>query len=172
MREAVATENLADGARRGPPQGAVVGVEVRHDLSRPPRGMTPSNLEQRIDEARFHLMRRGAWSSGAIGKAAQTFLAEAREPLVAGLPTDLVVPAQRRETRKSALVIPKELEPFSHGCRLAPGHPGVPPVPEFVRNCHPCSRSKVLPMSPVCTCVPPNPYQQRDDLPRGKWTRG
>ena len=67
----------------------------------------------------------------------------------------LVAAARQRRDESHSLV---------HGCRLLPRHQALPQVLDALSECHPCPRSDLLPICPVCTLgeadLRPSPTQR------------
>src|SRR5213080_4960433 len=73
----------------------------------------------------------------------------AREPLVARLAANAVPGAQLGHRVQPPIPVRDEVQPFLHGVRLRPRHAHLPVG--SLEECHPCCRSDLLPMYPVCT---------------------
>src|SRR5215211_6115375 len=80
----------------------------------------------------------------------ETVFHVASQPLVAGFTADAEARAQLGHAPEPGLVEFDEVEAFGHGRRLLPRH-GAPPDAPSIVDCHPCSRSILLPVYPVCT---------------------
>lgn len=81
-------------------------------------------------------------SATSLAQARGTFLTVAFSPLVAGLPVDVEIRAQRREREAACGRETDELMFLFHEGYLLPGHS---------LKVYPMSPDKVLPMSPVHT---------------------
>ena len=143
-------EGSGDRAAGQPPRG-VAAAQIGQQLLRSPRRMPMAQSDQRVDDWRG---RRG----GCVPRAARPILETARtppdvaiDPLVGCLPGDTVLSAELRHRAGTAQMIRDEQRPLMHGCRLPPGHQAPPPVPSLPSKCHPCLRTEVSPMYPVCT---------------------
>src|SRR5439155_26192297 len=78
----------------------------------------------------------------------------ARDPLVARLAADAIARAELGHCVELAIPVCDEVHPFLHGVRLRPRHAHLPVG--SLEECHPCCRSDLLPMYPVCTVPRPN----------------
>src|SRR4029079_7918592 len=106
-----------------------------------------------------------------VHRPSKTFSQHSTHELVAGVAADPVELAELVESKNPALKILPESNSLVHGCCLRPRHRSLPPATDPVSECHPCSRSKVSPMYPVCTGTRSNPCLERTDVPPKKWTR-
>jgi hypothetical protein len=89
----------------------------------------------------------------------------APEPLVAGLPADPIALAEFHHRIQVPFPVRDEPHALCHGRCLPPRHAHLPR--EQPRWCHPCSRSDVLPMYPVCTSrVSNRPLERAGMTPR------
>src|SRR5215210_8309815 len=127
-------------------------LKPRQQLARSPGRVLSAQLAQPLGNPGLGLPRTMLRRSRPILQTFHTLPTETIGPLVAGLAADPVFLAQLRHLIQAALEIGNEPD-STHLDGLAPGHPGIPlPYPNTSsRNCHPCLRSNLLPMSPVCT---------------------
>ena len=110
-----------------------------------PYSLYPLALPQELLKPRMHLSARNfRWPA----------LLVACEPLVARLTADLEPLADDGKRLVGLTQRGDETHSLVHGAGLPPGHRGThlaPIAPRHDRACHPGSRSKVLPVYPVCT---------------------
>src|SRR5437016_2821654 len=108
------------------------------------------------DENRRYLLGGGVrvamGGAAAIAEVRAAIDLESRPPLVAGLPADLVLPAQLAHRELAPNTLDNEPGSFLHRADLLPRHGHLPAVP-----CTPSARSDLLPMCPVCTAGPHSP---------------
>lgn len=109
------------------------------------------------DEERFRLGRRlmgtALRRAGLVGETIEDFVLEVTEPPVAGLMTDAEALAQLGHRVESVLSGRDNVGACSYGVSSGPRH-GFPTIgqhPLVVANCHPYTRSELVPTCSVST---------------------
>src|SRR5258705_13029993 len=114
--------------------------------------MDPSDLDQRGGQGFIGAIRaRERRPRMIMNGAGETLLQDSPQLLVARVSADAVELAELVEAEDPTLEVLPESKSLVHGCCLRPRHRSLPPATDPVSECHPCSRSKVSPMYPVCT---------------------
>lgn len=109
------------------------------------------------DDGRFRLGRRlmgtALRRAGLVGETIEAFVLEVTEPPVAGLATEAEALAQLGHRAEPILAGGDKVGAFSYGISSGPRHgfPAIGQHPLVVVNCHPCTRSELVPTCSVST---------------------
>ena len=146
LAQPLAAEQVADRARRRPDYRRPLAQQLGSQLLRPPVRMAQPQADDRLGQCIRQTMRRPTRRPRPVGQAAERVDAIASQPLVAGLATNPIPLTERGHRQLAAQPLGNEHHPFVHDAGLFPRHRQVP-LPTMM-TCHPCRRSKLLPMSP------------------------
>lgn len=144
-------ENLADGAGRRPCHSRFEFGEPGDDLLRAHEREAPAELNHGLFHGLRSSMRTCNRSPGAISQSCQPARVVPCEPLVKGLPTDVISRRELADGEAATQVILDKPSTFEHATGLLPRHPTL--LDRYGREevCYPCSRSVLLLIYPVCT---------------------
>src|SRR5438445_5423948 len=132
---------------------AAVG-EPYEQLAGTPARVLPPRLDDRRRDGGGDAVRTAMRRAASFCEPGNADVRIAREPLVARLAANAVPGAQLGHRVQPPIPVRDEVQPFLHGIRLRPRHAHLPVG--SLEECHPCCRSDLLPMYPVCTALPPN----------------
>ena len=118
---AVAGEDVEDRAARRPGALRVAGAKTLEDLAWAP-AVAAVFLEDEGDDIGGGLVRDSAGRATSIEQSARPLVAEAIEPLVAGVAADAIAHAELGHGPMAAVEVLGEVVAFEHGVGLLPGH--------------------------------------------------
>src|SRR5215207_8043134 len=164
QHQSLSLQDPADGARRWPGLLAFVLLKPGQQLPGTPGRMLAAQLHQPLRHFGRGLRRPKLWSSRSVLQPLHSHAPVPLGPLVPGLAANSVLLTELCHLVQAALQVGNKPE-STHLGGLAPSHSGIPlRYPNTSsRNCHPCLRSNLLPMSPVyaVTAPPPLPKPRR-----------
>src|SRR5437870_6944230 len=149
--ESPAVQEIARRTRCGQLEPRAVVGEPYEQLAGTPARVLPPRLDDRRRDGGGDAVRTAMRRAASFCEPGNADVRIAREPLVARLVANAVPGAQLGHRVQPPIPVRDEVQPFLHGVRLRPRHAHLPVG--SLEECHPCCRSDLLPMYPVCTVL-------------------
>src|SRR5437667_9622327 len=147
--ESPAVQEIARRTRCGQLEPRAVVGEPYEQLAGTPARVLRPRLDDRGRDGGGDAVRTAMRRAASFCEPGNADVRIAREPLVARLAANAVPGAQLGHRVQPPIPVRDEVQPFLHGVRLRPRHAHLPVG--GLEECHPCCRSDLLPIYPVCT---------------------
>src|SRR5436189_263655 len=164
LHQVRATENIAGRAGRRPFDVRMQLGEPGDDLARPHVREAAAKLNDLLAHLIARPMRNVQRSAGAVDESSDAVDVMPGKPFVQLLTAHSEALGELGDRVQTAQIRLNESRSFSHRTGDLPWH-HTPSLPED--ECHPCSRSVLSPMCPVCTQSPAATSPQHGNTDRG-----
>src|SRR2546421_246444 len=141
MDQALATQEVSDGARGGQLHRVIAVFKPGFEFARTPGGMSLASRQQHVLNLHGSLRRLNVRSSGALPEPVEALLLIPLGPLVRGLSADAKLSTESGHGPLTAVEQPDELDSLRHRITRFPAHEQV--LLLIKTECYLCVRSDV-----------------------------